>query len=283
MTIVVNDTELNDASITESTESVAEDTVKTVEATSEELVESTPTEETAVEAEPTSEIPGKYADKSFEEVVAMHQEVEKLKSRQANELGEMRALLKQVLESQQQTNTAQAVEEPEYDFSEAFYDDPQEAINKAIANHPEIQQAKQVQIQAKQAASVQKLESMHPDFREVVASDGFNKWLEDNPGMKYTYDTADANYDPVLGANVLSMYKQTNMMDATKKAQEKQDKARQKALKQTSSETRSAGDSTAGKKIYRSQDLIELRQRDPEKYAAYSEDIYQAYQEGRVR
>jgi len=69
----------------------------------------------------------------------------------------------------------------------------------------------------------------------------------------------------------------------TKEVQKKQQKTRDKELLQTSSETRSSGDSVGGKKVYRRTDLIELQRRDPAYYAANADEIMQAYAEGRVR
>jgi len=73
------------------------------------------------------------------------------------------------------------------------------------------------------------------------------------------------------------------MIGKTQEVKAQQKKSRQKALRQTSSETRSAGDSVGGKKIYRRSDLIQLQVSDPNRYADLSDEITQAYQEGRVK
>jgi hypothetical protein len=43
------------------------------------------------------------------------------------------------------------------------------------------------------------------------------------------------------------------------------------------------GSGESSKKIYRRADLIQLQLKDPERYAALSEEIMQAYMEKRVR
>ena len=54
-------------------------------------------------------------------------------------------------------------------------------------------------------------------------------------------------------------------------------------MKQTSSESRSSGDSVGGKKVYRRADLINLQVTDPNRYASLADEIQSAYAEGRVK
>jgi len=67
------------------------------------------------------------------------------------------------------------------------------------------------------------------------------------------------------------------------KSNKSKKKSREKALKQTTSEKRTTGDSVGSKKVFRRVDLQRLQIQDPERYAALSDEIYQAYQEGRVK
>jgi hypothetical protein len=73
------------------------------------------------------------------------------------------------------------------------------------------------------------------------------------------------------------------MIDKTKEVQEQESQKREKALRQTTSETRSSGDSVGGKKIYRRADLINLQVTDPNRYASLADEIQSAYAEGRVK
>jgi hypothetical protein len=73
------------------------------------------------------------------------------------------------------------------------------------------------------------------------------------------------------------------MIGKTQEVNKAEKVKRQKAMRQTSSETRSSGDSVGGKKIYRRSDLIQLQVSDPNRYADLSDEITQAYQEGRVK
>jgi hypothetical protein len=73
------------------------------------------------------------------------------------------------------------------------------------------------------------------------------------------------------------------MASKTAEVNEAEKTKRKKALRKTSSETRSSEDSLGGKKVYRRAELINLQVTDPNRYAALADEIQQAYVEGRVR
>jgi hypothetical protein len=73
------------------------------------------------------------------------------------------------------------------------------------------------------------------------------------------------------------------MSGATQEAVAKEKSNIEKAMKQTSSESRSSGDSVGGKKVYRRADLINLQVTDPNRYATLADEIQSAYAEGRVK
>ena len=81
------------------------------------------------------ELPEKYKNKSAQELVQMHQEAEKLLGRQSSEVGELRKVVDDYIQTQLTKETAptQTVEE-EVDF----FTDPEKAVQKAIENHPKI-------------------------------------------------------------------------------------------------------------------------------------------------
>jgi len=84
-----------------------------------------------VQAEPEYSPPEKYAGKTLEDVINMHQNAEKVLGKQGQEVGHQRKLIDQLLESQSQaTNTAETIEEA-VNFEDTFYDDPAKAVNSA--------------------------------------------------------------------------------------------------------------------------------------------------------
>ena len=89
------------------------------------------------EADP---LPEKYNGKSIKEVVAMHQEAEKLIGTQGSEVGELRKVVDTYINSQLESQaTAPEPKEPAPDF----FEDPEKAVSHAIENHTEVVHARQ--------------------------------------------------------------------------------------------------------------------------------------------
>jgi len=278
MSIVVDNTPESVEPITENLEFAAEETLDA----SEESTESTPVEETAVEAEPKSEIPEKYAGKTLEDVIEMHRNAEELIGKQSQEVGEQRKQIQQLLDSLPQASTTEPEEET-VNFDETFYDDPQKAVSSLIENHPKFKEAERQRVQAAQEASLGKLKAEHPDFEQVINDEKFKSWVSESNARRRMYENAHNNWDFDDANELINMFKVSNMITKTKEVKEEQAKTRRKAMKSTSSETNSTGESVGSKKVYRRVDLQRLQIQDPERYAALADDIYKAYAEGRVK
>ena len=236
-----------------------------------------------VQAEPQYEPPEKYAGKSLEDVITMHQNVEKAFGKQGQEVGQQRQMIQQLMDSQSQANQATETMEEPVSFEDTFYDDPAKAVNSAIENHPEIIKAREGNVKSVQQANLTQLESVHPDFMDVVGDSNFQKWIGDSAIRTELFRKADATYDYNAANELLGTWKQISMIGKTQEVKKSEEVKRKKALRQTSSETRSSGDSVGGKKMYRRSDLITLQRTDPSKYADLSDEIMQAYAEGRVK
>ena len=247
-----------------------------------EQVTETPVVVEEVQQEPTYEPPEKYAGKTLEDVIGMHQNAEKVLGKQGQEVGDQRQLINQLL-AQAQANQATETTEEAVSFEDTFYDDPAKAVNSAIENHPEIIKAREGNVKSAQGANLSQLEATHPDFMDVVGDSNFQKWVGESGIRTELFRKADADYDFNAANELLGTWKQISMIGKTKEVKEQQKKSRQKAMRQTSSETRSSGGSVGGKKMYRRADLIQLQVSDPSRYASLSDEITQAYQEGRVK
>jgi len=270
MSIVVNTAPEGVEPITE-TQEVVQEAVETQEVQPE------------VEAEASYEPPVKYAGKTLEDVIEMHQNVEKAFGKQGQEVGQQRKLIEQLIEAQTQSSQATMPTEEPNNFDDNFYDDPAKAVNSAIENHPDIVKAKEERLQNAQKANVTQLENTHPDFMEVVGDSKFQKWIGDSSIRTELFRKADAEYDFNSANELISTWKQISMIDKTKKVTKEEKAKRQKAMRQTSSESRSSGDSVGGKKMYRRSDLINLQVSDPNRYADLADEIQLAYAEGRVK
>lgn len=232
--------------------------------------------------EPAYEPPEKYAGKTLEEVIAMHQNAEKVLGKQGQEVGQQRQLIQQLMEQTQANQQTIPTEEP-VNFEDTFYDDPAKAVNSAIENHPEIIKAREANVRGMQTANLSQLETTHPDFMDIVGDGKFQEWVGKSKIRTELFRKADASYDFDAANELLSTWKQISMIGKTKEINKAEKAKRQQAMRQTSSETRSSGDSVGGKKMYRRSDLIALQRTDPSKYEALGDEIMQAYAEGRVK
>jgi hypothetical protein len=225
----------------------------------------------------TQELPEKYRAKSLEEVVRMHQEAEKLIGKQAQEVGEVRKLadelLKQNLSSKQQHIKE---DEPEVDF----FENPQKAVQATIDKHPDVLAARQASQDFKRMQIQQKLAQDHPDFSQVVNDSEFQSWVKSSPVRLGLYAKADGEFDYDSANELLSTFKQLRGVKA-KETEQAGNAARTKSMKAAQVDVGGSGESS--KRVYRRADLIRLKMTDPARYETLSDEIMQAYSEGRVR
>lgn len=228
--------------------------------------------------EDAPKIPDKYRGKSLEDIVTMHQEAEKLIGRQAQEVGEVRRLADELIK--QQLSNKQPTQPPVVDNEIDFFEDPKLAIQKAVANHPDVVAAKQASAQLRQIQTQAMLNKKHPDFAAVVGDAEFQEWVRSSPMRLNIYAMADANYDFNAADELISTFKQIR----TSKTQQTTD-AGNAVRKQnlTAAAVDVGGTGESSKKTYRRADLIRLRMTDPDRYAALEPDIMSAYAEGRVK
>ena len=226
---------------------------------------------------PAQELPEKYRAKSLEEVVRMHQEAEKLIGKQAQEVGEVRKLadelLKQNLSSKQQRIQE---EEPEVDF----FENPQKAVQATIDKHPDVLAARQAGQDFKRMQIQQKLAQDHPDYSQVVNDSEFQSWVKSSPVRLGLYAKADGEFDYDSANELLSTFKQLRGVKA-KESEQAGTAARTKSMKAAQVDVGGSGESS--KRVYRRADLIRLKMTDPARYETLSDEIMQAYSEGRVR
>ena len=232
--------------------------------------------------QPEPEIPAKYAGKSMEEVIEMHQQSEKLMSKQSNEVGEQRKLIQSLIDAQNKATEAAPPEEPVAQ-EDNFFDDPVNAVNKAIENHPDVIKAREERVGNMQTHNLAALDKAYPDWQETVQDSDFQKFIGDSTARTEMFRLADTEYRSDLAIELFDWYSTTEMSKKTQEAKAGEKTKIQKAMKKTSSETRSSGDSVGGKKIYRRADLINLQVSDPNRYASLSDEIHSAYAEGRVK
>jgi len=227
----------------------------------------------------TPELPQKYRNKSIEEVVRMAEEADKTMNRHAQEVGEVRKLADELLRSQL-AKKAEVEKPQEIDI----FDNPQEAIRRAIESNPKVVAAEQYGNQMRKELSRQRLAAKHPDLLNVVQDGEFVEWVKASPVRMKLFAEADKNFDFDSGDELLTTFKQLKAVKDVQRetvASEIDKEARKQAVKTASVDT--SGTSESSRKIYRRADLMRLMQRDPSRYEAMSEEILAAYREGRVK
>jgi len=240
------------------------------EAQQEEFVEQPPEE---------PQLPEKYQNKSLEEIVQMHQEAEKLLGRQSSEVGELRKVVDDYIQTQLSQAPQQQTVEPEDDID--YFTDPKGAVNQAIANHPKIREAEQYAAQNRQQTALATLQQRHPDMQEILQDNKFAEWIKASKIRTKLFVEADQNYDHEAADELFSTWKERQGLVNQTANIEKQ--ARKESVK--SANTGSARGTAEGsrKKVYRRADIIKLMKTDPDRYAALSDEILAAYSEGRVK
>ena len=231
------------------------------------------------EPEDTEEdIPDKYRNKSVKDIVRMHQEAERAIGKQGSEVGELRKIVDDFVKAQTVTQQQQA---PYVEEEIDFFSDPEKAIASAISKHPKVQQAEQMAVRSAQAEILATLKANHPDYGDIIKDASFVDWIGKSKVRQELFSRADRNYDIDAAHELLSTWKERSQVVAQSKAVEQVQ--RKQAVKSASTGSTKGSGEPASKKNYRRSDIIELMQKDPDRYQALAPEIMQAYAEGRVR
>jgi len=223
------------------------------------------------------ELPDKYQNKSVSELAQMHQEAEKLLGRQSSEVGELRKVVDSYIQTQLTPEQAPKQEDEEIDF----FTDPNEAVNRAIQNHPKIKEAEAVTNQYRQSNAMAQLKSKHPEMEAILQDTKFAEWIQASPTRTRLFVEADQQYNTDAADELFSNWKERqNIVQQT--AEVEQQARKQSAKAASTGNPRGSGEKAA-KKIYRRADIINLMQKDPDRYAQLAPEILQAYAEKRVR
>lgn len=138
-----------------------------------------------------------------------YKELEKLNSRQAQDLGNYRKLVDDYISSPTPANEPAVQEEPQPITADDLYDDPNSAINKAVENHPAIRRAKEIEAKLEAEAAAKEFttfQERHNDFQEIVADPTFKNWVFENQTRIALAGAAD-NGDLTSADALFSLYK----------------------------------------------------------------------------
>lgn len=239
----------------------------------------TPLEEEQPQEE--SDLPEKYQGKSVEELVQMHQELEKFTGKQSTEVGELRSVVDSYIQTQLDTQIAPVPQQQDDEDDVDFFVDPKTAVSRAIDNHPKIKEAQAYTIQAKKQATLVQLQKDHPDMESVLQDPKFAEWIKASKVRTKLFVDADQAYDYDAANELFSNWKERNQVVQQTVQAEKA--ARKSSVKSANTGNARGTGEGSRKKVYRRADLIKLMQTDPDRYMALQPEIMAAYEEGRVK
>lgn len=198
--------------------------------------------------------------------------------KQANELGEVRRLADELIKSQMHKPAEQAVSD-EIDI----FENPKEAVRRAIEQNPLVQSAAMQADQARKVLAQQQLLSKHPDAFQLIQDADFSAWVGKSRVRQELLQRAD-KYDIDSADELFSTYKElksAKISQANSQISDAEKQARGKAM--NSAGVDSGGSGEASRKIFRRTDIMKLMTTDRRKYDAMQDEIMRAYAEGRVR
>lgn len=247
----------------------------------EDQVQNETVEQQPEQQEVESKIPEKYRNKSIEDIIAMHQESEKLIGRQGQEIGEVRKLADELIKS-----TFKQKEAPQEEESEEidFFVDPKKAVERVINSHPKLKQAEEKAAEYEKMVNLQRVEKAHPDMYDIVQDADFIEWVKKSKIRTDLYMRADRNFDYDSADELLSTYKELRGRQQVTQVNQEIEGIRETANRNLQKAVVSAGSSQeVPKKIFRRADLMKLLSTDPDRYDSMQDEIMLAYSEGRVK
>lgn len=229
-------------------------------------------------------LPDKFKGKTVADIVESYNNLEREYGRRNNEVGELRKLTDQLLELERSKETQTEEADDKTIDADSLLENPQEAINKSIENNPTLKKLTETITNKERAENLSKFEGAHPDWKEVMGSEDFLKWIGQSQVRAKMLIEADQNYDYDTGSVLLNEFKLLNPADSTD--DEAESKAEEEKLEQdrkaitTEKKSKSKGNR---KKIYKRTQLIDMKINRPDEYAAREDEFMLAYAEKRVR
>lgn len=241
------------------------------------------------QVEPPAELPEKYRGKSVEDVAAMHMNLEREKSRLANELGEMRRVADKLINVKPVEENTRNERQPV--TVEALLDNPDKALSSAFESSPVAVQAAQANQRVDELERRLGYEAFtrdHPNYTKDINDPAWVEWVKKNPARLELAARAD-KFDFNAANALWSMWDEHKQVTSNARTQERADDT---ATRAATVRAAPAATSVGTGPVYSRSKLMELRMRansgdavarakldDP----AFNARLVQAYADGRVR
>lgn len=229
-------------------------------------------------------IPERFKGKDITDVIKSYEELEKMNSRQSQDLGEMRRTVDQLLELQ---TASSPVEDTSIPLSaDDLYADPDAAVRRVVKEESsnEIRTLREEVDQLRNDKVMSELDKRFPDWQTKSNSSEFLEWAEQSPyRLRIAQDAAKGNFD--AAEEILGLYYDTEVQA---KADDKPTQDHRQNLADAMLETGSPAPVEMVDTFSRNE-LLEVRMAakhgdlKAERWlAAHGESIANAYAEGRI-
>lgn len=226
------------------------------------------------------ELPARLKGKSLPEIVKEFEGLEKEYSRQGNELGEARGLLRQAL---QQGLTQPGAEKTSDDEPEPTDDEmianPKDSVRKLVDKA--VKPLQKALTAAQQQQMVTEFNARHPGYQQEARTQEFQDFVKASPYRTRLFNAA-AGYDMDAAEDLFNAWAEVKAAKQPAAAGE----TKREAIRRTTTETGGAGKTASGgsgKKIYKSTELMRLYQTDRQQYNDILRNDPKMFAEKRVR
>ena len=243
---------------------------------------------------PKSDLPEKYAGKTFEDVVALHQNLEKEYGRQGNEIGTYRELVSSLASSKRVDDLSEegpTESKPVEVTTDNLWDNPTEAISSVVKEvlARELEPLRANQVQSEILTAHQQLLSEFPDAETIGNDPGFVEFVEKSPYRLQDAQNWVEKHDVDSARRLLTDYKQYSSVTSTKlpEAEEVGTPATQTPVQKARSASTEAGRggsaSNSGRQTIHREQVLKLIASNPEKYRSksFQDELRKAIDEGR--
>lgn len=239
------------------------------------------------ELEKGLEVPEKYRGKSINEVIAMHMEAEKDRSRLGNEVGTLRSMADQLLGLQQEKLKATR-EQRKPLTADDIINSPEEALERAIVENSEVVATKQELKKLRTEVAQTKFEKAFPNYQKDLEDPEFAEWVKGNK-VRVALGVAANSGDYEAASSLWGLWEERRADVADIKTKKKE--LTRKAEKMGTLEG-SGTSGTESEKILSRLELMELNRKanagDPAAKAKWNDPAFQAerlraYAEKRIR
>ena len=235
-------------------------------------------EETA-QPDTEEQLDPKYSNKSVAEVARMHQEAERLLGKQGSELGDLRKVVDDYIESNLEKHKSKSPEQPSEPEVDIF-DEPDQYVNSRVENNPKIKQMEEFLAQQQKEAVHNKILQKYPNIAETVNDNNFVEWIKSSRVRQELLNRMN-NWDFDAADELLGNWDERKEVVSKTASMQEEDKKQQR--KKASTGSTKGSSEPASRKIYKRSDIVNLMINDPERYKANVDEFDRAYREGRVK